>query len=258
VVFNGSILTPSSVTGTQIAVAIPAANLASTGTFQIAVHNPSGGLSNEVGFRVGDTGLRGVNLVLGIGSLVVGKNTNYIVNSSTNVLAGTVIGGATPQLMAGTAFRLPMGGFGTKTHHSREDPWDVFVSLKFAPGSTQTLNGFVFGLSYRIASHLSVLGGFALSPFSEPSPGFRLAAINAVKNNTNPNAYAGFTVASLTANGPSAFDGFPLLAQPLSPGSSPMTNANLYAGDPLETHYQAGLIVGISVPIALGPLLGYK
>lgn len=191
VLFNGATVPSPKVTETSIDVTLPAADLATAGEFPMAVNSQTKGASNEVKFTVSDTGVRGVSLVLGIGTLLVGNSTNYKINSTANVLEGAVIGKAAPQLMAGVDFRLPIPGFSAGAHHSRADPWNAFVSLTFAPNSTQTLTGLIFGLDYRVSSHLSILGGFALTPFNEPSPGFRNAAIAAVT--ATPGAYPGFT-----------------------------------------------------------------
>lgn len=255
VIFNGAPLTVGESTNASITTTIPAASLAAAGTFELVVAC-STGASVERDFVVSDTGVTGVNLVLGFGSLLAGKATDYKVNSTANVLEGTSIGNATPQLMAGVDFRLPIPGIPLPGHPGRHNPWDVFVSLKFAPGTNESLDGFVFGISYRIASHLSVLAGFALSPFNEPAPGFKLAAINAVNTNTNKSLYAGYSAASLQANGPGAYDGFPLLQQPLPGSGGSNVNPNLYPGDPLETQYRPGLILGVSVPISFGSFLG--
>jgi len=237
---------------TEIDATLPGTDLATAGSFLIAVHCAATA-SNSLVFKVTDTGINGVNLSLGIGTMIVGKGTDYKINSTANIIEANVIGRATPQIMAGAGFRLPIPNFPGLT---RKDPWHIFVNLKFAPGSTQAIDGFVFGLSYHVASHLAVLAGVGMTPYSVPSLGFRNAAINAVSQ--NPSLYPGFTAAGLVADGPAAFDGFPLLKQPLPTGSSPTTNANLYAGDPLETQYKGGLVIGISIPFTVGALLGYK
>ena len=255
---GGTPITPTANTATTIALPVKAANIPVDGRYDMVVINPGPPAvsSNTFSFEASSTGVSGLNLVLGVGTLLSGNHTNYTVNSSTNVLQTSNIGAATPQLLTGVSFRLPIAGFSTKTHLSVRQPWDAFVSLKFAPGTTQTLNGFVFGASYRVASHLGIMAGYALSPNMEPSPGFINAAVAAVQK--NPTQYPNFNASTLAANGQNAFDGFPLLQQPLPSGSSSSTNANLYAGNPLGTHYRGGLILGITIPVSVGQLLGTK
>jgi hypothetical protein len=45
-----------------------------------------------------------------------------------------------------------------------------------SPGSSQTLDGYVFGVSYAIVHHLQILVGYALSPVNQAIPGFQTAA----------------------------------------------------------------------------------
>jgi len=231
----------------SITVSLDSDQLSSTGDFQLIVQNVGGARSQAANFSVTETGVPGVDLVLGIGALITGEDTSYKINSTANVLEGSFIGRTTPQLLAGVAFGIPV--LSIKNH-----PTSAFVSLKFATNTSDTLDGFVFGLSHRIASHLSVLIGLSLTPFDEPSQGFKSAAINAVQ--TNPSAYPGFNVAALEANSdnPGAFDCFPLLKQPLPSGTAATANANLYPGDPLERQYRAGILIGISIPLSLDSL----
>ena len=255
VYFNGSKLNPIGCNNRSISITLTATELAMAGKFPIIVQNDGSTASMAKLFEVSETGFEGVDLVLGIGALLTGEDTSYKINSTGNVLEGTVIGRATPQLLAGVAFALPWWPrYTTRGEGQRIDRLHAFVSLKFAPSSSQTLNGFAFGISYRLSRYLSALVGLTLTPFDEPSPGFKAAAINAVQ--MNPGAYAGFSATTLAASSdnPSAFDGFPLLRQPLPAGSSPTTNANLYPGDPLETHYRPGILIGISIPFSLDSL----
>ncbi len=59
-------------------------------------------------------------------------------------------------------------------------PWHTFLSIRFAPGSDQTINGFVVGGGYRITKYFSMLIGYSVTPTEEPSPGFRVAAAQVV------------------------------------------------------------------------------
>ena len=196
----------------------------------------------------------GVDTVLGIGSLITANRTDYKINSSTNVLEGAQIGAASPQLLAGVAFQLPVTGLtpgsrrtGSDTYH----PWHAFVSLKFSAGSSDTILGYTFGMTYRLMKYLDVLAGYTLTPFNEPSPGFKRAAVLAVDN--HPSLYPGFNPAAMNNNKAGAFDGFPLLNQVAASGSA---RPDLYNGDPLETRYRGGFVIGISVAMSLKSMFG--
>jgi hypothetical protein len=152
----------------------------------------------------------------------------------------------------GAAFQLNLKGF---THASNDPsntgyyrPWHVFASLKFSTTSSQDIIGYTFGLTYRIMPKLDLLAGYTLSPFNQPAPGFKNAAVLAVTQ--NPALYPTFNLTALSNNAEGAFDGFPLQKQGSSSGSA----ANLYSGNPLETQYRGGFMIGISFPVSLLPL----
>ena len=189
----------------------------------------------------GQTTYAGVDAVIGVGSLITGNHTDYTVNSSTNVLEGTQIGRSSPQFLAGVAFQLPGGGFSKGTENWQTNPWHAFVSLKFATGSTSAIVGYVFGISYKVQKYLDLLAGYGQTPFNEPSPGFTNAAVQAVLQNQG--LYPTFNAAALHNNVAGAFDGFPLQKQGLS---STAMATNLYQGNPLETRYRGGVVLGIS------------
>src|SRR5258708_2693570 len=90
-------------------------------------------------------------LVIGLGSLVKGPATDCL--NESNVVRSAGLGHATPQLLTGVWFRS----------HVRR-PWNGFVSLKFSPGASQVLNGYVIGGFYAITHYLNALIGFALTP----------------------------------------------------------------------------------------------
>ena len=234
-------------------------NLLSVGSCTV-----TGTAGDQTGFTkfnitAGDQTIPGVDAVFGIGSLITGKHTDYKINSSSNVLEGTQIGRASPQLLAGVAFQLPVPALTTKARQSTNagyHPWHAFVSLKFSSDSTQTIIGYTFGITYRVMPHLDLLAGYALTPFQEPSPGFRRAAVLAVQSNlsTNPDPYLAFNGPALNNNVPGAFDGFPIQVPMGSKFGT--VGSNLYPGDALETHYRGGLMIGISVPVSLNGILG--
>lgn len=186
------------------------------------------------------------DLVLGVGSLIVGSDvSDYKVNSQTNVFDVSNVGRATPQLLTGGAFKLPFGNFSKRIGVAQ--PWYSFVSLKFAPDSSQTFSGYVVGGSYKISKSLAFLAGFALTPVNEPSPGFRAAAVQAVSQNPNVPIYQRFNLNALQSNSQNAFDGFPTFAQT----STGPTTTRLFNGNPTVTHYRGGLVIGVSIPISL-------
>jgi hypothetical protein len=202
----------------------------------------------------------GVDTVLGIGSLITGSVTNYTVNSTTNVLEGSQIGRASPQLLAGLAFQLGVPGITKGSRDPKSDtyhPWHAFVSLKFSTDSSQSIIGYTFGITYRVHKYLDLLLGYSLTPFQEPSPGFRNLAVQTVQaniNNPKGDPYITFNGPALNNNLAGAFDGFPLQTPANSVvGTSGM---NLYAGNPLETQYRGGMMIGISVALPLNGALG--
>jgi hypothetical protein len=207
----------------------------------------------------------GVDVVFGIGSLITGNRTSYKVNSAatTPVLEGTLIGRASPQLLAGLAFQLPAPSLWRtqpKLGDANYHPWHAFASLKFSTESGQTIIGYTFGITYRIMPYLDLLLGYTLTPFQDPAPGFRNAAVQAVQSNlallaagkTDP--YVNFNGPALNNNRAGAFDGFPVQ---VAAGSNVGTvGQNLYNGSPLEPHYRGGVLIGISVPVSLNGILG--
>ena len=185
-------------------------------------------------------------LVLGLGSLLVRHNVTDYLNQS-NVLQSTSLGRATPQLLAGVSFRTrlpsPLARFrgadcGCELWEQR--PWSAFVSVKFSPGSSQAVNGYVIGGSFALAHHVDVLVGYSLTPINEPSPGLRAIAYQYVVERQKKNALPNFDANALAANDSQAFDGFSL------------TDADgklIYNGNPLTVHYRGSTLVGVSIPV---------
>jgi hypothetical protein len=172
-------------------------------------------------------------LVLGIGSQIINANhSDYKV--SNDILQAKTQGKATPLLLTGVAFRLPV------------PKWNAFVSLRFAPDSNHTFNGYVFGATYRVSKYLDLLAGLSFAPYDQASPGFRKLAAQAVRD--QPNLYRTFDAAAIEADKANALDGFPLLQS----GSS----TRIYGGDPTTTHYRSGFVAGISIPVSFGAKLG--
>ena len=196
-------------------------------------------------------------LVLGVASLIV-RPTSADYENQSNVIHTTNLGRATPQLLTGISFRTKIPSlFGRyrsrpqcKPDENSEEnrcaelwqkrPWNAFLSLKLAPGASQTLSGFVFGGSYAIAHHLDLLLGIALTPINEPAPGFRIAAANYVRDQQKQGQYLNFNPDNMSANAPAAFDGFPV---------TDPAGRLIYQGNPLTVHYRAGAIFGVSIPI---------
>lgn len=208
----------------------------------------------------------GVDLVLGIGSLITSNRTSYTVNTTTNVLEGGQIGRASPQLLAGVSFQLPWDFKSrTKANVSSAHKWDdmyrpmhAFVSLKFSTATNTPLVGYTFGLTYRLQKYLDFLVGYTLTEFDEPSPGFAAAAALVVAN--NPTLYPTYNASTMNNNHAGAFDGFPTqcVAGALYCGGGGTTPAakgtSLYTGSITEEHFRGGLMIGISVPISLNGL----
>ena len=107
-------------------------------------------------------------IVLGLGSLLVGPEVSDYTNDS-NVLHATNVGRATPQLLTGLSFRTHIPGFVDRCKQPAppsatgqptrvcdewlEHPWSAFVSLKFSPGSSQIIDGYVLGGSFAVARY---------------------------------------------------------------------------------------------------------
>jgi hypothetical protein len=119
-------------------------------------------------------------------------------------------------------------------------PWSAFVSLKFQPGSSQTISGYVFGASYSLTKYLNALVGFALTPVNEPAPGFRTTAAQFVTAQQKLGQDLNFNPTAMLNNSPNAFDGFPV---------TDPTAKLIYTGNPLTVHYHGGAVFGISIPI---------
>jgi hypothetical protein len=189
------------------------------------------------------------DLVLGVGSLLIKPGlTDYKVNNENSVLGTANLGSASPQLLAGAAFRLAVPNFGKGASRLfGPQPWFAFLSLKFSPDSSQTLNGYVLGMSYKFNKAFAGLAGYALTPVQEPSPGFRAAAIQVVSQNPNVPAYQRFNLNDLQQNNRNAYDGFPLFVQT---AAGPSTT-RLFSGDPTVVHYHGGFVIGVAIPISL-------
>lgn len=247
--------------------------------------NPTGGgaatdFTSKVnaGLTASESTINRVSLVLGLGSLVTAGESDY--QNQSNVLQAKSLGKATPQLLTGLAFRTWVPNFhwfckkernkyrgitdetpaddqtkytqAFNTCYSGLEPWqknpfNAFVSLKFAPNASDPINGYVIGGSYSIHSHFDILVGYALSPISEPSPGFINAAVLAVQNGQPKGNYKEFDPVAMAKNAKNAFDGFPL--------TDPTTKALIYQGNALATHYRGGAIFGVSFPFSFGDFL---
>jgi hypothetical protein len=128
-------------------------------------------------------------------------------------------------------------------------PWSGFVSVKFASDSSQVLNGFVIGGSFRAAHYLDVLIGYAVTPVNEPSPGLRNAAALYVEQQQKLGNLLRFDPAAMRKGAPDAFDGFSL---------KDPNGKLIYEGNPLNTHFRDGVVVGVAVPFSFSDALRGK
>lgn len=189
----------------------------------------------------------------GLGTMVQSPSvTDY--SNNANVLQTTHLGAATPQFLAGAGVTLPfLHPYGDLVRKDSvyHDPIQVFISAKFAPEASDTLNGFTFGLGHKLISKgLLVLVGYSLNPINEPTPGFRAAASALVKTaqadqTDYSSLYLNFDPKAMLYNKPDAFDGFP--TQIINARGTP--GALLYQGDPLTTHYHSGIFLGLGVSL---------
>ncbi len=176
------------------------------------------------------------SVMVGAGTLLTSRSAiDYELLQSNNTLADTGIGRNHVDLLLGGSFNM---GF----HKRGLKPLSAFISLKFTPGSTDTINGFVFGGGYRLTKYLDVIAGVGLTPHHEPAIGLRRVAFNIVTQNPNDPLYTGFVPTDLLLNrGQAPFDGFPLQRN----------GQAIYPGNPLELHYRAGFFVGVAFPLKL-------
>ncbi len=184
------------------------------------------------------------NVLIGAGTLITSRGAvNYEVLNNNNVLSATSLGRSKADLIVGGAFNLgfPRIGFG------EPNPWSAFVSLRFSPdGANDAIDGFVFGMGYRISKYLDLVAGLALTAREVPSIGFRHAAYLAALKDREK--YEQFIPEDLNLNrGQQPFDGFPLLTSQGQP---------LYSGNPLVTHYRTGAWLGVAFPLRLRTAFG--
>jgi hypothetical protein len=204
-------------------------------------------------------------LTLGIGSLVLNSGVTDYINAS-NVLQATNLGRATPQYLAGVSMRTAIPNFskfncnntdgskkspdeGSTCDLWKQRPWEAFVSIKFSPQASQTINGYVIGGSYAIAKHLAIMIGYALSPVNEPAPGFRVAASQYVTQQQALGLDLNFNPVAMSKNEPDAFDGFPVVDS---------TGKLFYKGNATEVHYRGGAVFGVTIPLTFSPALSSK
>jgi hypothetical protein len=127
------------------------------------------------------------------------------------------------------------------------------VSVQIGSGSTSTLSGYSFGVTYALGKQLRLLAGFSLTPVNEISPGFANAAVQYVTK--NPSLFPGVNPASLSSNAYGAFDGIQFTSTAAAAGAA-ATSAVYYPGSVTETHYRGGFIIGVALPISIYNLLG--
>ena len=187
------------------------------------------------------------SVVVGAGTLLTARHADYKIIESTSTLSATSIGRKNVDLLVGGSFNLGIR-HGAIPGSDVDRPWSAFISLKFTPGSTDTINGFVFGPGYRLTKYLDVIAGIGLTPKNEPSIGLRRVAFNIVTQNPNDPRYTGFIPQDLLLlRGQAPFDGFPLRRN----------GESIYNGDPLVRHYRAGFFIGVAFPLNLrGALAG--
>jgi hypothetical protein len=139
---------------------------------------------------------------------------------------------------------------GGDTDYKHYRPWESFLSIRFAPTSDQTINGFVVGGGYRITKYFSLLGGYSVTPVEEPTHGFRMAAAQVVAANPTISPYNHYNASDLLNNKPGAFDGFPLFLY----NASGVTTTKIFPTSPTVTHYRSGIYFGVGIPVDLTKL----
>lgn len=214
-----------------------------------------------------------VKAVIGLGFHVTGIHPDY--SLSSNVISSTHAGNVTPQYMLGVAYELPFNyakdhsiGQSDTCHDDttfRCRPMSGFVSAKFSPTSSDTVNGVTFGIAHKIVSSASLLIAASLDATEEPSPGFIQAAVqtvNAQQAASNP-YYALFKASDMSNNKRDAFDGFSTLfitsTTDMKTGAVTFTQGNpIFQGNPLITNYHFGFLFGVALTPDFKGLLGIK
>src|SRR5439155_3618810 len=268
VTFNGVAGTPAAWTVSSISVPVPSG--AKSGNIVVTV--PSGG-SASVPFTVTAYDEKAFEVLTGVGAVLAGvESTSYKVDTPNNALSQTNIGRKTIEILLGGGFILPWHWKGHWIENSfcgapttpdtlcrpggdpdykNYRPWEAFLSIRFAPASDQTINGFVVGGGYRITKYFSLLAGYSVTPVDEPTHGFRMAAADTVAANPNIFPYNNFNASDLLRNKPGAFDGFPLFLY----NASGVTTTKIFPTSPIVTHYRSGVYFGVGIPLNLTSLL---
>jgi hypothetical protein len=221
---------------------------------------------------------------IGAGAVIQNATFNdYSVNNNTLETTSLDHSESAPQYLVGVAYKLPIRdllfvpksgtttlyhalGCTAATDFNNPDteakaaycyPYKAFISFKFSPDSSQTFNGFTYGITFAIHKDLDLLLGASYSPYNNISGGFKSAAVSLVTEETTAGnrCYSQWTAAGLNANGQGAFNGFPtqLLTDSTSTAATPTCSmgAQIYSGSVTTASYHTGLFIGVSIPIGL-------
>jgi len=225
-----------------------------------------------------------LQLITGVGATLAGlEATSYKV--ANDALSSANVGRKTPEILLGGGFILPWrrsGGWIEKAYCGAGDaqvgaaraagqdppeisddckpggayyhyrPWQAFVSIRFAPASDQTINGFVLGGSYRLTKYFSFIVGYSVTPVDEPSRGFRIAASQIVAANPTISPYSRYNANDIlhADERPGVLDGFPLFIY----DANGVTTQKLFPNSPTVTHYRSGIYFGVGIPLNLTTL----
>ncbi len=270
--FGNVAATPSSWANDKIVVDVPTG--ATTGNIIVTTGNGSASQP----FTVTTYDVKHFEVLTGVGSVLAGvEATSYKVDTQNNALSQTNVGKKKVEILLGGGFILPWHKTGGRIENSwcgTEDekaeaakngklcreggdvdyrdyrPWETFLSIRFAPASDQTINGFVVGAGYRITKYFTLLTGYSLSPVDEPTHGFRVTASQIVAANPTISPYNHFNAADLLNNKPGAFDGFPLFLY----NATGVTTTKIFPTSPIVTHHRSGIFFGVGIPLNLTAL----
>jgi hypothetical protein len=263
---------PRKWTDTNIEVDVPSG--ATTGNVIVTTANAS---ASQL-FTVTTYDVKHFELLTGVGSVLAGvEATSYKIDTQNNALSQTNVGKKKVEILLGGGFILPFHASGhwiekswCGTKDEKEEaakngklcrdggdveyrdyrPWETFLSIRFAPSSDQTINGFVVGVGYRITKYFTLLTGYSLSPVDEPTHGFRAATSQIVAANPTISPYNHFNAADLLNNKPGAFDGFPLFLY----NANGVTTTKIFPTSPVVTHHRSGIFFGVGIPLNLTAL----
>ncbi len=158
-----------------------------------------------------------------------------------------------PSAVAGILVNiLEFQGIGPKKLNERKT-LDFLLSLEFSTASSESIDGFVFGLGLGLNRYLEIVGGVSVRTGLEISPGFMRAARQLAQDVANlPDLEEYAELKSKfkrfeNVNTEQNLDGFPTI--------SPINNKSIFPGNPLINSTNTALILGVALPVDIFNLI---